>query len=425
MERELYDRGREKARQGDYTGAIADFTELLQLAPYRADVYYQRGLAYYDDTQLHNAVSDYTRAIELNPDYREAYAARALVRLALKNGVGALEDIDRALRFDDKDASAHNLRGIACRKLGDNVGAIASFKTAAELYLALKDADNCRRCLERAKQLQPKLSEPVPQPKLTPVKLMSPGEIYAQILEQVEKGDCRGAIQELNWAIDLDAGDAAAYCCRGIARSKLGDDRGAIADFNQAIRLNPQDTIARRNRGKIRSKLGDWGGAIADFNQAIETEPEDVLLLLARGNAYREMGNYTGAIDDYTQALTLDSDRSEAYMHRALAYLRLEELKKAIDDYQTAASRYCETEDWENYQKALDALKQLQSAVPPSSRKDVQSNPLQQRLLMLVGGQWALAERLIEQAKYYYPNMDEDWYLEKVIYDLERDRGNE
>jgi tetratricopeptide (TPR) repeat protein len=423
MERELYDRGREKARQGDYAGAIADFTELLQLAPYRVDAYYQRGIAYYDATQLHQAVSDYTRAIELDPEYRQAYMARALVRLALKNAAGALEDIDRALRFDDKDASAHNLLGIARRKLGDNRGAITSFKTAAELYLAQKDSENCRRCLERAKQLQPKLSEPLPQPTLTPIKLMSSGEIYAQILEQVERGDCHGAIAELNWAIDLDAGDAQAYCCRGMARSRLGDDRGAIADFNQALRLNPEDVIARRNRGKLRSQLGDWGGAIADFNQALQNEPEDILLLLARGNAYREMGNYMGAIEDYTHGLQLDGDRAEVYMHRAMAYLRLEELQKAIDDYQTAATRYCETEDWDNYQKALDALKQLQSTVPQSQQKDVKSNPLRQRLLMLVGGQWALAERLIEQAKYYYPNMDEDWYLEKVIYDLERDRN--
>lgn len=421
MERELYDRGREKARQGDYTGAIADFTELLELAPHRADAYYQRGLAYYDAIQLHPAVSDYTRAIELNPESREAYIARALARLALKNPVGALDDLDRALRFDARDGSVHNLRGIARRKLGDNTGAIASFKTAAELYLAQKDPQNCRRCLERAKQLQPNSSEP-DRPQPTPMKMMSLGEIYAQILDRVETGDCRGAIQELNWAIELDENDAQAYCCRGMARTKLGDDRGAIADFNQALRLNPQDVIARRNRGKIRSKLGDWGGAIADFDRVLESAPDDVLLLLARGNVYREMGNYTGAIEDYTRTLQLDGDRTEVYLQRALVYTRLEELQKAIDDYQTAASRYCETQDWDNYQKALDALKQLQSAVPQSQKSPAKPNALRQRLLMLVGGQWELAERLIQQAKYFYPNMNEDWYLEKVIRDLERDR---
>lgn len=48
---------------------------------------------------------------------------------------------------------------------------------------------------------------------------------------------------------------------------------------------------------------------------------------------------------------------------------------------------------------------------------------LRQRLLRLVGGYWEIAQRLIDQAKRYYPGMSEEWYMEKVIDDLERDRG--
>jgi hypothetical protein len=47
---------------------------------------------------------------------------------------------------------------------------------------------------------------------------------------------------------------------------------------------------------------------------------------------------------------------------------------------------------------------------------------LRQRLFILVKGDWELAERLLAQVKSNYPNRLEDWYWEKVIYDLERDR---
>jgi hypothetical protein len=47
---------------------------------------------------------------------------------------------------------------------------------------------------------------------------------------------------------------------------------------------------------------------------------------------------------------------------------------------------------------------------------------LRQRLFILVKGDWGLAERLLAQVKFDYPNRLEDWYWEKVIYDLERDR---
>jgi hypothetical protein len=47
---------------------------------------------------------------------------------------------------------------------------------------------------------------------------------------------------------------------------------------------------------------------------------------------------------------------------------------------------------------------------------------LQQRLLALVGGNMAIAQRLIDIAKQERPNMPEVWYWQKVIFDLESNR---
>ena len=47
---------------------------------------------------------------------------------------------------------------------------------------------------------------------------------------------------------------------------------------------------------------------------------------------------------------------------------------------------------------------------------------LRQRLFPLVHGDWNLAFRLLESARKNSPGHSEDWYWEKVIYDLERDR---
>ena len=48
---------------------------------------------------------------------------------------------------------------------------------------------------------------------------------------------------------------------------------------------------------------------------------------------------------------------------------------------------------------------------------------LRQRLFRMVQGDWNLAERLLNSARMNYPGQTEDWYWEKVIYDLERDRS--
>jgi hypothetical protein len=41
---------------------------------------------------------------------------------------------------------------------------------------------------------------------------------------------------------------------------------------------------------------------------------------------------------------------------------------------------------------------------------------------MLVGGYWEIAERFLKQAKQNYPGMPDDWYIQKVVQDLESDR---
>ena len=59
-----------------------------------------------------------------------------------------------------------------------------------------------------------------------------------------------------------------------------------------------------------------------------------------------------------------------------------------------------------------------------SQQQNYYSKPteeLRRKLWTLVHGDNDLAERLLESARRNHPNRSEDWYWEKVIYDLERD----
>ncbi|MGL5063333.1 MAG: hypothetical protein ACRC62_25415 [Microcoleus sp.] len=48
-------------------------------------------------------------------------------------------------------------------------------------------------------------------------------------------------------------------------------------------------------------------------------------------------------------------------------------------------------------------------------------NRIDRTLLRAVKGDKALAERLLNYARNRYPGKSEKWYVEKVLYDLERD----
>lgn len=424
MEQQWIDRGIERAKAGDYVEAIAAFGQAIAANPISAQAYTQRGLAYYDAGRLHDAISDYSKAIELDKQRFAAYYGRAIARLALQNPSGALADVDRALAIDENHAAAQRFRGSLCRKLNDIPNAIASFKKAAQLYLQRKDKENCQFCLDAIAQLQPK---PPVQPAAQPQPIPSVGDIYSQLLDRIRGGDARGALKDLNWALQADDGDAQAYCCRGMAYSKLNQPQQALQDFNRALQLNPKDSLALRNRGRARFQLGDRSGAMADFNRALQLNPEDALVYVAQGNAFRDAGDYHQAISAYHRALELDETCTSAYLNRATAYARLEETRQAIADYQTAVSQFCEAEDWENYHQALEKLNRLQGLAPSAAVQSRQSDlgdRLRERLRSLVGGQWEIAEQLIARAKRFYPNQSEDWYIEKVVDDLERDRKN-
>lgn len=58
----------------------------------------------------------------------------------------------------------------------------------------------------------------------------------------------------------------------------------------------------------------------------------------------------------------------------------------------------------------------------PSERRGRPSRKHQAELLRLMGGDRAGAERLLELERRKNPGQDEDWYWDKVIYDLKRDR---
>lgn len=59
---------------------------------------------------------------------------------------------------------------------------------------------------------------------------------------------------------------------------------------------------------------------------------------------------------------------------------------------------------------------------PDSVEEEFTENYLKNRLIARLSGDIAAAERLIEQAKQNFPGMPENWYCERVLDDLDRDR---
>jgi tetratricopeptide (TPR) repeat protein len=413
---DYYQQGLEKSRAKDYAGALEAFEMALIARPSSAEIYYRRGLVYFDLGDSLTAVADYTKSIEIQPNQKDAYYARALVRLMLKNFSGALADIDKSIAFGRDYAPAYQLKGAICQKLAQRQDAIQSYKLAASLYLKQQDLDNSRLCLGKAEELAPRYGSALPT-----------GATYGAAIAKAESGDLWGASQAADSAVQANPQDAQAYCCRGVIHMMRSNVQLAIADFNRAIKLDPTTHTAYRHRGKMRQEMGDLQGAIEDFGHALKINDQDWQLYTFRARAYGAMGSYVQALEDLNRSIGIDAQNPAVYVERAALQAKLEELAAAQADYQLAANLYLEKQDLENYRSTLDKLNGLQKLRPMTQSSAVGAPPpsgghrdLRQHLLRLVGGQWPMAERLIERFKEEYPGYDEDWYLEQTIAYIER-----
>jgi formylglycine-generating enzyme required for sulfatase activity/Flp pilus assembly protein TadD len=105
-----FTQGISKYEAEDYKGAIADFTEAIQLDNLYVGAYLQRGQAYTNLGKYQHAIDDYSKAIELNPDSAKVYNYRGNAYRELGEPKRAIADYDRALSIDPNATAAKSDR---------------------------------------------------------------------------------------------------------------------------------------------------------------------------------------------------------------------------------------------------------------------------------------------------------------------------
>lgn len=114
----LRSRAHRKAKQGDYTGAIALLTQLIARHPNRAIDYNNRGLIYFQCGQREKALADYNKALQLNPELDNAYNNRANYYASAGQLAEALTDYEIAIDLNPGNTRTWINQAITFRDLG-------------------------------------------------------------------------------------------------------------------------------------------------------------------------------------------------------------------------------------------------------------------------------------------------------------------
>lgn len=351
--------------------------------------FYNLGLEKIRQGDLAGAIKEFSRALKVNPEFVDAYYKRAITHFDSGDFKAAVEDYDRVLQIDPDNINAYCGRGIA--------------------RLAL--------------------------------------------------GNMQDALEDGNQSIRINSNHAPAYSLRGTACQRIGNIPAAIANFKKAAELyleqknvakcrqcienikklqlqsltaefNPEEFI---NEALKKALTGQYNSAIEDLNWLIELNPREERAYYNRGLIYAQIGGNRQAIEDFNQTIRLNLNYAEAYYHRGMARADIEDYKGAIADLERAAKMFGLQGNSVNYQQSLSEIKKVEKLQKERARnryiisRDAnRGRPnfgLQQRLMILVGGDWDTVWRLVELEREKNPGMPENWYWEKAIYNTERDRG--
>ncbi len=397
----LYFRGLIRTHNDDWHGAITDYTTALQIqeATYTQKIQFGLGMAYVAIGEYHSALTTVASLVQSEPDH----------------------------------AAAQQLLGLIYKKLWQqnphNIGylnsAIQAYQKAASVFLHQQDELNCRRCIAAYQELQQSLPP-------------TPAGLLDSAAQKIKTSDWLGALIDLNFVVQLAEDNpplkAKGMALRGMVHSKLRNLTSAMADLNQALVISPDDVEVRLTRGMIRLEMADTQGAIEDFTALLREESGLPQAYISRGLAYQKQKEYRQAIEDFSRGLSLEQ-QPQWYCDRGQARYDFGDIRGAVDDYQQAANLWFnQTPTTSNhmaaYQKAIDQIKRWQIDLANQQRQAARQreqataslvNNLNQMpsLLRLVGGNMAIAQRLLEIAKQEHPQMPEAWYWQKVIFDIE------
>lgn len=126
-------RGQARLEAGDIDGAIADFTEAIQINPNDTLAHASRGNAHYAKGNMEVSITDFTEVIRLNPEDPVGYVGRSNAYNRQGNFDDAIADFTEVIRLTPDDPIGYVGRSNARRQNGDTQGAVTDLDRAMRL----------------------------------------------------------------------------------------------------------------------------------------------------------------------------------------------------------------------------------------------------------------------------------------------------
>ncbi len=264
----------------DYSSAIRDFTDALDINPNNIGYLDGRARALSQRGEYDLAVQDYDLAIQIAPQVAMLYAGRAANHAQMDNIDAAFRDLKQAQRLDPND--------------------LDTLVTLGNLHIEMQDFEAATVAYDRAIEISPQRQ-----------RLFVRRGLSLLFDEQPEK-----ALEDFNTAIELGRNSPDAFMFRALAHQQLSDDEAALKDYSETIALDPARATAWHRRGMIRMEQGEYAASLEDLDIAVQIDPSSDhlnsiawLLVAAEDRSFRDPHAALGYVE---RSLALDENADNA-----------------------------------------------------------------------------------------------------------------
>jgi Flp pilus assembly protein TadD len=158
-------------------------------------------------------------------------------------------------------------------------------------------------------------------------------QTFAGLTQQVQKGDCAGALPQLEKFNTDNPNHAKAFYLRGYCDAVLSKDDDAIDALNKSIELDPKFAGISTLVGKVHARNKRLPDAEAAFKQELANDalaPELKMdALLSLGAVQRDQAKDTDAIATFERAAETAPSRPEPYVELSTLYTKTGQTDKA------------------------------------------------------------------------------------------------
>jgi tetratricopeptide (TPR) repeat protein len=286
---ELAHRANVAMESGNFSKALEDLKQAIELRPEWFLPYFSRGLVLSRMGRGAEAVTEYSQAIKLNSQESGLYLYRGK-ELTKTNRAEALSDFNETINLQPSFAEAYLERAKLHEIEGRNLEALTDYSKSLLFNSKQKNA------LEALERVQTKLLEQYnrqieEQPANAP--LYSQRGLFLRTI-----GKAAEAEKDFIRAVELEPTNADFYGNLGVIQAETNKPHQALESFAKALELNAALTVYRASRAVVLLELSQVVEALDDLQIALEAEPENSDFLLLRAKAKRISGELADTRED-------------------------------------------------------------------------------------------------------------------------------